>query len=499
MAKKHIFFVILAVFFCLVSGNAYAAKSKAPAPVSTETQQCIGCHDSVTPGIVAGWRTSRHAHVIPEEALKKDKLARRISAESVPEKLSKNAVGCYECHSLNTDNHKDSFDHFSFKINVIVSPKDCSTCHPVEVDQYSGSKKAYAHTNLLNNPVYHTLVDSITGIKKFENGKFVAQKPTQQTLNDVCLGCHGTKIEVEGTKKVATKMGEIEVPNLINWPSVGVGRINPDGSRGSCTSCHSRHAFSIKDARKPYTCSQCHAEPDVPAWYVYKVSKHGNIFAANKDKWDFDAVPWVVGEDFTAPTCATCHNSLLTSPSGEVIAERTHDFGSRLFVRIFGLIYSHPQAKSGDTSIIKNSDGLTLATNFAGEPAHEYLIDKTEQEKRLGSFKKICNSCHSSDWVNLHFEKFFNTVKETDQMVLTATHVMDNAWKKKIEDSSNPFDESLEKLWIEQWLFYANTVRYASAMTGAFDYTGFNNGWWELSKNLEDMKDLMELKELKQK
>jgi hypothetical protein len=34
----------------------------------------------VTPGIVADWEKSNHAKIIPEEALKKSKLAREISA-----------------------------------------------------------------------------------------------------------------------------------------------------------------------------------------------------------------------------------------------------------------------------------------------------------------------------------------------------------------------------------------------------------------------------------
>ncbi|RMD55176.1 MAG: hydroxylamine oxidase, partial [Nitrospirae bacterium] len=53
---------------------------------------------------------------------------------------------------------------------------------------------------------------------------------------------------------------------------------------------------------------------------------------------------------------------------------------------------------------------------------------------------------------------------------------------------------NIELLWVKQWLFYANTVRYASAMTGAFDFTGFNRGWWDLTHNLQKMKDLIELK-----
>lgn len=38
------------------------------------------------------------------------------------------------------------------------------------------------------------------------------------------------------------------------WPNVGVGRLNLDGSKGSYTSCHTRHRFSVMEARKPQAC-----------------------------------------------------------------------------------------------------------------------------------------------------------------------------------------------------------------------------------------------------
>jgi len=462
--------------------------------LSPQSEACIGCHQLYTPGIVQDWLTSRHSRVTPGSALKKDPLHRRISAEEIPDGVSGYVVGCFECHGQNPERHKDNFEHMGFKVNVIVTPNDCATCHPVEVKQYSGSKKAHARKNLMENPLYHTLVETITGLKGFEEGRITAERPSSTVLNDVCLGCHGTKVEVKGLKTIRTKIGSIRIPDLTNWPNQGVGRENPDGSIGSCTACHTRHAFSIEVARKPYTCSQCHAEPDVPAWYVYKVSKHGNIFLSKNREWDFSAVPWVLGEDFTAPTCATCHNSLLVSPQGEVIAERTHDFGSRLWIRLFGLIYSHPQPKSGDTTIIRNADGLPVPTTFSGKPATDFLIDKEEQEARLNRMKAICNGCHNRDWINGHFEKVHRHIREVDEMVLTATRLMQRAWNEGIEDPTNPFDEAIEKMWVEQWLFYANTVRYASAMTGAYDYTGFNLGWWELSRNIEEIRDMIEMK-----
>jgi hypothetical protein len=232
----------------------------------------------------------------------------------------------------------------------------------------------------------------------------------------------------------------------------------------------------------------------VPAWNIYEESKHGNIYASKGKDWNFTNVPWKVGQDIKAPTCATCHNSLLVSDDDSVIAERSHDFGSRLWVRLFGLIYSSPQPKSGDTTIIKNKDGLPLPVTFTNEPASEFLIDKSEQEKRLNIMSRVCNSCHSTDWVRGHFAKLDNSIKETNEMTLTATKLMLDAWGKGIEDKTNPFDESIEKMWTRQWLFYSNSIRYSSAMTGAPDYTSFKNGWWSLNENLQHMKDWIEFK-----
>ncbi|MEJ2726629.1 MAG: hypothetical protein P8175_18745 [Deltaproteobacteria bacterium] len=50
------------------------------------------------------------------------------------------------------------------------------------------------------------------------------------------------------------------------------------------------------------------------------------------------------------------------------------------------------------------------------------------------------------------------------------------------------FNEAIEKKWVEQWLFYANSTRLATAMAGA-DYGTFANGRWYLSKNMQEMLD----------
>ncbi len=493
---KRFILALLGLFSLLVFlyGTLRQEKTEeAGVPLSGQTQECIDCHQQYTPGIVEGWLTSKHAEATPEMALKAPELERKVSSDSIPESLLKVTVGCYECHDLNPALHKDNFEHFDYKINVVVSPNDCSTCHALEKEEYASSKKAHALGNLQKNPVYHTLVETITRVKEVEDSKIIPLESSHFTKAETCYACHGTRVEVKGQKTLSTDFGDIEVPILSNWPNQGVGRVNPDGSAGSCTACHPRHSFSIEIARKPYTCSQCHLEPDVPAWNVYRESKHGNIMQSKPNDVNWQSIPWKVGGDFRAPTCAACHNSLLTDSEGELIVSRSHDFGSRLWVRIFGLIYSHPQPKKGETSIIKNKDGLPLPATFTGELAAEFLINGKEQKSRQNKMTKVCQSCHSSSWVRGHFVRFDSTLAETDRMVLAVTKLLVKAWEKGVADNTNPFDEAIEQMWIRQWLFYANSVRYGSAMIGQ-DYAAFKSGWWDLTENLQKMKDLMELK-----
>lgn len=490
--------VLLLFALWTISSNAQQKTPGEPPALSEETRACIDCHKNVTPGIVEDWLTSRHAHTIPLVALAKPAAERRFSGGTVASALANVAVGCFECHSQNAAAHKDNFDHFGYAINIVVSPNDCGVCHPAEMQQFSGSKKAHAHGILRDNPVYHALLETIDGVKVFKNGKLQNRPASESTKHETCYGCHGTMVEVRGMKTVASSLGDVEVPNLTNWPSQGVGRVNPDGSLGACTACHPRHGFSIAIARKPFTCAQCHLEPDVPAWDVYKESKHGNIMLSKEHDQDWDAVPWKVGKDFRAPTCATCHASELTTPEGETIVRRSHDFGSRLWIRIFGLIYSHPQPVSGNTATLKNQDGLPLPTTFSMRLAPSGLIDKGEQDRRQAEMKKVCGGCHSSSWSGGVFQKLAQTTMETDSMVLAATQLLGEAWEKKLADKANPFDEAIEQLWLKEWLFYANSVRYGSAMGGP-DYATFAHGWWDLAHNLEEMRHMIELSLAKKK
>jgi len=488
---KRFMFFLLMIF--LSAPVALGAGSK----ISEDTEACLECHASAHPGIVSDWKKSRMTKITPAEALKKTERERRISVKNLPGELAGNVVGCAECHTMNPERHRDTFDHEDYQVHTVVTPQDCATCHPVEVGQYSKNIMSHAHINLNNNPVYLNLMETINGEQSFEDIKTTYKKPDAKTNADSCNYCHGTKVEVQGVKAKNTDFGELEFPVLKGWPNQGVGRINPDKSLGSCTSCHTRHHFSIEMARNPHTCSECHKGPDVPAYKVYQVSKHGNIFSSLGKEWKFDSVPWIVGKDFTAPTCATCHVSFVTTEDGEVVAERTHQMNDRLSWRIFGLIYAHAHPKSPLTTIIKNKAGLPLPTELTGESVVEYLIDTEEQDKRRKTMEKVCLPCHSHGWVQGQFSRLENTIKVTNKMTLTATEILLSAWEKGaakgISQNDNIFNEAIEKKWVEQWLFFANSTRYSSAMAGA-DYGAFANGRWYMSKNIQEMIDWLTFK-----
>ena len=292
--------------------------------------------------------------------------------------------------------------------------------------------------------------------------------------------------------------------------------MNPDGSRGSCTACHPRHSFDIAIARSPYTCGQCHLDPDVPAYNVYKESKHGNIWFVHHSHFNMKAPAWKPGADFTAPTCATCHMSQLVDPNtGKVVVTRTHNVDSRLWVRIFGLIYAHPMPVTGKhfelqvealpkaTAEALAKQGLTIAKALVGvklplpislapdvstgkfvyatlPDGKPGLISPEEQAKRKATMAKICMFCHNKHYVEEKFRLLEGAIKETNLATLKATVLLLKAWQEGLAhvDLKNPsslFDEYFERLWIENWLFYGNSIRYGVAMNGQ-DWTTFKRG-----------------------
>jgi len=281
--KSLIFFLSL----MFLSSSAFSSVTEPPAQASETSKQCTTCHKKNDSGIVKQWGDSKHHRA---------------------------KVGCYECHAANKED-KDAFLHGKRGnekyISIIVSPRDCANCHAQEVKEAEESHHAKAGRIL--GSLDNLLAEVVEGNSSFVTEGF-PDGNSAAAVNG-CWQCHGSQVKVleDGALDPAT------------WPNTGIGRINPDGSEGSCTACHARHSFSVEQARAPETCGKCHMGPDHPHIEVYNESKHGIQYASQKGQLGMDKSKWVPGEDFyTAPTCSTCHMGA-TKNQGV-----THDVGMRI-------------------------------------------------------------------------------------------------------------------------------------------------------------------------
>jgi cytochrome c553 len=477
----------------------FSALHASEVKLSDATQACIECHQVVHPGIVEDWQRSRHVRITPKEAKAITGLGLKVSSKNVPEDLQSVAVGCAECHTLRPKEHADTFEHNGYDIHIVVSPGDCRTCHSEEAEQYSRNIMAHAYKNLADNKVFSDLEQAILGGIQRKDGKMITQPANAATKAETCYYCHGTQLKVTGTETRNTALaGELQFPKIDGWPNQGVGRVNLDGTLGSCAACHTRHQFSIEMARKPYTCKECHVGPDVPVLKVYEASKHGNIFSSHNAEWEFNAVPWTIGKDFTAPTCAACHVSLVVNTDGDVVAQRSHQMNNRLPWRMFGLIYAHPHPIQPDTTIIRNKNGQPLPTDLDGGFATKFLINPEEMDQRRQTLQAVCLSCHGTSWVNGQWARFENTIRETNAKSLAATQILQEVWKTRLASgfgqNASPFDEPVERRWADIWLIYANTIRFSSAMGCGGDYGVFADGRYELNQAVMDIHDWLELR-----
>jgi len=429
MSRKLWAFLAGAAMLLLQTASMAAVES-APDEISEETKICVKCHKKRSPGIVKQWESSRH--------------------------FGKN-VGCYECHKADAGD-VDAFLHEPKKvgnkpISIIVSPKDCANCHEKEVTEFTNSHHSQAARILgsMDN-LLAEVVEGNRGMKTEAHPDGVSA-----AVVSGCWQCHGTEVKVleEGKLDPAT------------WPNTGIGRLNPDGSRGTCSACHSRHKFSVAVARNPENCGKCHMGPDHPQYEVYIESKHGIAFRTFTDEMHLDAQPWVVGKDYSAaPTCATCHMSATKNQ------EVSHDVGLRISWTNRPAVSIRPE----------------LTDAKMGLPGAEVKWDE-----RRDNMKDVCHTCHSSEFVDNFYVQYDALIELYNEKFAKPGLALMKVAKPLLKPVK--FSNKVEFTWFEIWHHEGRRARHGAAMMGP-DYTHWH-GTYEVGKHFysEFIPELEELVE----
>jgi len=392
------------------------------ASMAAEGEDCVACHSARTPGIVEQWRGSRHFEY---------------------------DVDCVACHGA-TGEEPDAFEHYGETIAIIVSPLDCSQCHEQEFEQQKGS--------------HHAKAGQILGSLDNLLGEVVGGPPA---VDAGCRQCHGSVV----------KVGADGRPTPDTWPNTGMGRINPDGSKGSCSACHARHDFSKAQARQPEACGKCHLGPDHPQIEVWEESKHGVLYRANREKMNLDREVWRAGKDyFSGPTCSSCH----MSAAGDQPV--THDVGERISwtlrppisLKLNMVVYADNTKED-----ILGADAELPAVGSTHEGKEVARVMTWGQ--RRSAMQEVCRQCHGENFVTGAYAQFDGVVElYNDKFAKPAQSIITELKQRRIISAAE-FDDPIEWTWWEIWHHEGRRARHGAAMQGP-DYTWWH-GMYEVSKH----------------
>ncbi|MGD9855835.1 MAG: multiheme c-type cytochrome [Planctomycetaceae bacterium] len=442
--------------------------------IPVDSRSCVECHrqPAQSPGIVDHWLGSTHAQ---------------------------KGIGCVQCH-IAKKGDVDGYDHYGAHIATIVTPKDCSACHKNEYEEFEHSHHAKGGNILAS--LDNFLAEEVEGFRDDEGGRhfFNPHSPTpgKPEITEVngmasafvgCLQCHGSKIALlskDGGKITVDELQPDEGGQPSNhavldqiarnddgrpkfhpetWPNTGIGRINLDGSLGSCSACHSRHDFSPRRARQPENCGKCHLGPDHPQKEIYEESKHGVAYRDLKDHMHLDSQDWVLGQDYTqAPTCATCHMSGHSRNGGKV----THDPGQRI---------SWSNRPPISTVMDTDANGKIVT---ATDPAERRELTTFSADEKRSNMKQVCAHCHTSDYINAFYKQYDDfIVLYNEKFGKPGQAIMAELSQQELITKTQ-FDEEIEWTWFYLWHHEGRRARHGASMM-APDYAHWH-GMYEVAE-----------------
>jgi len=360
-------------------------------------------------------------------------------------KHNQNKIGCSECHG---DQHKSAQDVAKVKI---PTSDTCAGCHPDRVKQFKAGKHAAAWAAMKAMPTAHwqpmALMEGMKG----------------------CGGCHKIGLKSEAEIKELKKTG----------PGFGLA---------SCDACHTRHTFSVQEARQPQACQTCHMGFDHPQWEMYSGSKHGVRYLLKQNK--------TLPPTAAAPTCQTCHmqggNHEVRTAWGFLAVRlpmpEDKQWAADRAIILQGLGVLDPDGKpTGRLDVVKAADVARLT--------------QESWQKERDKMIKTCNRCHSVNFAKGELTKSDQVIKEADRLMAEAILTIAGLYKDGIlpkpKNYAYPFPDLLTfhdaPTVIEQKLFVMFLEHRMRTFQGSFhanpDYSLWY-GWSEMQRDLTEIKEM---------
>ncbi|MCB9913994.1 MAG: cytochrome c3 family protein [Planctomycetes bacterium] len=359
-------------------------------------------------------------------------------------------VGCADCHG---DEHTSELD---VERVLTVTAATCKNCHEDRYQEFARGKHAFAWAAMKAMPTTHykpmALIDGMKG----------------------CGACH--KIGLKSTEEIR--------------------RLKSEGSGygyASCDACHTRHTFSIEEAREPEACATCHMGFDHPQWEMWQTSKHGVRHVLKRQR--------VLPREAQAPTCQTCH-----MPEG---SHEVHTAWGFLGVRTDGLAPYPGEAPEWWADRVTILQGLGVL-DPEGQPtarldvvagAQVARLSAEEFDARRAEMVAVCKQCHSESFATQQLGSGDDMVREIDHLMAEAIRVVAALYQDGVLAKPDTYAYAFPDLLtfhdsptpIENRLFTMHLKHRMRAFQGVFhsnpDYALWY-GWNEMVQDLTEIRTL---------
>ena len=355
------------------------------------------------------------------------------------------AIACDTCHG---SDHMTAADATKAKI---PTAETCGECHSTQVAQFKKGKHSMAWASMEAMPTIHWQPMAMTeGMKG-------------------CGSCHKLGIKTPEQQAALEKQG-------VRFGSA------------SCDACHTRHTFSVKEARSPQACETCHMGFDHPQWEMYSSSKHG----VRNELKQLN----LLSETASAPTCQSCH-----------MQDGNHEVRTGWgFLAVRLPLPDDPQWKADQVTILQalgvlDPAGKPTARLDVVKAADVARLDQASWQSERDKMLKTCTQCHSGNFASQQLQYGDEMIKNADHLMAEAIITVAGLYKDGILPKPKNYAYAFPDLLtfhdaptvIEQKLFVMFLEHRMRTFQGTFhaspDYALWY-GWSEMQRDLTEIKAL---------